>query len=126
MSHNRKMTPDEAETVREFALFIRLAAQANDLQASLYQRALLKAQMDLTAALIDAAKPNTEHKRKRTRKRRGQTLSSAYTALIDKPFRLRRRGGRSRQALPIPRTTRPQFSSILYSSFSSYRGRACR
>ena len=41
MSHNRKMTPDEAETVREFALFIRLAAQANDLQASLYQRALL-------------------------------------------------------------------------------------
>ena len=70
MSHNRKMTPDEAETVREFALFIRLAAQANDLQASLYQSALLKAQMDLTAALIDAAKPNTEHKRKRTRKRR--------------------------------------------------------
>jgi hypothetical protein len=70
MSHNRKMTPDEAKTVREFALFIRLAAQANDLQASLYQRALLKAQMDLTAALIDAAKPNTEHKRKRTRKRR--------------------------------------------------------
>jgi hypothetical protein len=69
MSHNRKMTPDEAKTVREFALFIRLAAQANDLQASLYQRALLKAQMDLTAALIDAAKPETT-KRKRTRKRR--------------------------------------------------------
>jgi len=69
MSHNRKMTPDEAKTVREFALFIRLAAQANDLQASLYQRALLKAQMDLTAALIDAAKPETK-KRKRTRKRR--------------------------------------------------------
>jgi hypothetical protein len=69
MSHNRKMTPDEAKTVREFALFIRLAAQANHLQASLYQRALLKAQMDLTAALIDAAKPETK-KRKRTRKRR--------------------------------------------------------
>ena len=69
MSHNRKMTPDEAKTVREFALFIRLAAQANDLQASLYQRALLKAQRDLTAALIDAAKPETT-KRKRTRKRR--------------------------------------------------------
>ena len=69
MSHNRKMTPDEAKTVREFALFIRLAAQANDLQASLYQRALLKAQMDLTAALIDAAKPETK-KRKHTRKRR--------------------------------------------------------
>ena len=69
MSHNRKMTPDEAETVREFALFIRWAAQAKDLQASLYQRALLKAQMDLTAALIDAAKSNAHHK-KRTRKRR--------------------------------------------------------
>src|SRR5260370_22170991 len=86
MSYNRKMTPDEAETVREFALFIRLAAQANDLQASLYQRALLKAQMDLTAALIDAAKPNTEHKRKRTRKRRGQTLSLHYPAVIHRPF----------------------------------------
>ena len=57
MSHNRKLTPDEAKTVEEFALFIRLAAQANNLQASLYQRALLKAQMDLTAALIDVAKP---------------------------------------------------------------------
>jgi hypothetical protein len=68
MSHNRKMTPAEAETVQEFALFIRLAAQANGLQASLYQRALLKAQMDLTAALIDAAKPKME-KRKRTRRR---------------------------------------------------------
>src|SRR5262249_6831226 len=90
MSHNRKMTPDEAETVREFALFIRLAAQANDLQASLYQRALLKAQMDLTAALIDAAKPNTEHKRKRTRKRRWQTFSIDYAAIIDGPFRWRR------------------------------------
>src|SRR5256885_16836480 len=86
MSHNRKMTPDEAETVREFALFIRLAAQANDLQASLYQRALLKAQMDLTAALIDAAKPNTEHKRKRTRKRRRQNLSVDYAALIGGHF----------------------------------------
>jgi hypothetical protein len=70
MSHNRKMNPDEAKTVREFALFIRLAAQVNELQASLYQRALLKAQMDLTAALIDAAKPKTKHKVKRTGKRR--------------------------------------------------------
>jgi hypothetical protein len=70
MSHNRKMTADEAKKVQEFALLIRLAAQANDLQASLYQRALLKAQMDLTAALIDAVKPKTEQKRKRTRKRR--------------------------------------------------------
>ncbi len=82
MSHNRKMTPDEAETVREFALFIRLAAQANDLQASLYQRALLKAQMDLTAALIDAAKPNTEHKRKRTRKRRSLEAAGGIEILI--------------------------------------------
>ena len=64
MSHNRKMTRDEAEKVREFALFIRWAAQATDLQASLYQRALLKAQMDLTAALIDAAKAKTKYKRK--------------------------------------------------------------
>jgi len=64
------MTPDEAETVREFALFIRWAAQANDLQASLYQRALLKAQMDLTAALIDAAKADTKHTRKNKRNRR--------------------------------------------------------
>jgi hypothetical protein len=77
MSHNRKMTPDEAKTVREFALFIRWAAQANDLQASLYQRALLKAQMDLTAALIDAAKPaidaaksGKKHQRKRKRQQR--------------------------------------------------------
>jgi hypothetical protein len=70
MSHNRKMTADEAKKVREFALLIRLAAQANDLQASLYQRALLQAQMDLTAALIDAVKPKTEHTKKRTRKRR--------------------------------------------------------
>jgi hypothetical protein len=70
MSHNRKMTPDEAETVREFALFIRWAAQANNLQASLYQRALLKAQMDLTAALIDAAKPGAKHKRENKRNRR--------------------------------------------------------
>jgi hypothetical protein len=69
MSHNRKMTPDEAETVREFALFIRWAAQAKDLQASLYQRALLKAQMDLTAALIDAAKSNAKHTKKQKRKR---------------------------------------------------------
>ena len=29
MSHNRKMTPEEAETVQEFALFIRWAARAN-------------------------------------------------------------------------------------------------
>jgi len=65
MSHNRKMTRDEAETVREFALFIRWAAKEFDLQASLYQRALLKAQMDLTAALIDAAKRDTMHTRKR-------------------------------------------------------------
>jgi hypothetical protein len=70
MSHNRKMTPEEAKTVREFALFIRLAAQANELQASLYQRALLTAQMELTAALIDAAKPEAERKKKRKRKRR--------------------------------------------------------
>jgi hypothetical protein len=77
MSHNRKLTPDEAKTVEEFALFIRWAAQANNLQASLYQRALLKAQMDLTAALIevakpviDAAKPETKHQRSRKRKRR--------------------------------------------------------
>lgn len=70
MSHNRKMTPEEAKTVQEFALFIRLAAQANELQASLYQRALLTAQMDLTAALIDAAKPETERKKKRKTKRR--------------------------------------------------------
>jgi hypothetical protein len=70
MSHNRKMTPDQAEKVREFALFIRWAAQANDLQVSLYQRALLKAQMDLTAALIDAAKRDTKHNRKNKRKRR--------------------------------------------------------
>lgn len=69
MSHNRKMTPEEAETVQEFALFIRWAARAKDLQASLYQRALLKAQMDLTAALIDAAKSNTKHTRKQKRKR---------------------------------------------------------
>jgi hypothetical protein len=69
MSHNRQMTPSEAKTVREFALFIRLAAEANNLQASLYQRALLKAQMDLTAALIDAVKSKTE-KTKHTRKRR--------------------------------------------------------
>src|SRR5258708_9125941 len=94
MSHNRKMTPDEAETVREFALFIRLAAQANDLQASLYQRALLKAQMDLTAALIDAAKPNTEHKRKRTRKRRWHTLAVDHAAIIDPPFPSRRPAAR--------------------------------
>src|SRR5262249_54245264 len=85
---NRKMTPDETETVREFALFIRLAAQANDLQASLYQRALLKAQMDLTAALIDAAKPNTE--RKRTRKRRRPILSIVFAKIIDGSFRWRR------------------------------------
>jgi hypothetical protein len=77
MSHNRKMTPDEAQMVREFALFIRWAAQANDLQASLYQRALLKAQMDLTAALIEAAKPvidaakrDKKHQRKHKRKQR--------------------------------------------------------
>jgi hypothetical protein len=68
MSHNRKMTPAEAEKVREFALFIRWAAQAKDLQASLYQRALLKAQMDLTAALIDAAKPDTKRASKYARK----------------------------------------------------------
>src|SRR5262249_61301230 len=98
MSHNRKMTPDEAETVREFALFIRLAAQANDLQASLYQRALLKAQMDLTAALIDAAKPNTEHKRKRTRKRRGRIMTISYTAIIDGAFSWRRAAVRLRLA----------------------------
>jgi hypothetical protein len=70
MSHNRKLTAAEAATVEEFALFIRLAAQANDLQAGLYQRALLKAQMDLTAALIDAAKPGIENKRKPAKKRR--------------------------------------------------------
>jgi hypothetical protein len=64
------MTADEAKAVREFALFIRLAAQADGLQASLYQRALLKAQMDLTEALIDAVKLKTEQKSKRTRKRR--------------------------------------------------------
>jgi hypothetical protein len=69
MSHNRKMTAAEAKKVKEFALLIRLAAQDNDLQASLYQRALLAAQMDLTAALIDAVKPKTEPK-KITRKRR--------------------------------------------------------
>jgi hypothetical protein len=69
MSHNRKMTAAEAKKVEEFALLIRVAAQAKDLQASLYQRALLKAQMDLTAALIDAVKPKTGHK-KRTSKRR--------------------------------------------------------
>lgn len=76
MSHNRKMTPDEAKTVREFALFIRLAAQANGLQASLYQRALLKAQMDLTAALIDAVKLKTEQNRRRARKRRDRLCRS--------------------------------------------------
>lgn len=70
MPHNRKMTADEAKTVREFALFIRLAAQADGLQASLYQRALLKAQMDLTEALIDAVKLKTKQKSKRTKKRR--------------------------------------------------------
>ena len=70
MPHNRKMTADEAKAVREFALFIRLAAQADGLQASLYQRALLKAQMDLTEALIDAVKLKTKQKSKRTRKRR--------------------------------------------------------
>lgn len=77
MSHNRKLTPDEAKTVEEFALFIRCAAQANELQASLYQRALLKAQMDLTAALIDVAKPvldvadpETKHQNRPKRKRR--------------------------------------------------------
>ena len=73
MSHNRNMTPDEAETVQEFALFIRWAAQAKNLQASLYQRALLKAQMDLTAALIDAAKSaksNAPHKRKQQKRKR--------------------------------------------------------
>jgi len=64
------MTADEAKAVREFALFIRLAAQADGLQASLYQRALLKAQMDLTEALIDAVKLKTKQKSKRTRKRR--------------------------------------------------------
>jgi hypothetical protein len=45
-----------------------LAAQANDLQASIYQRALLEAQMDLTAALIDAAKPKYRTKQKRKRR----------------------------------------------------------
>jgi hypothetical protein len=77
MPHNRKMTPDEARTVREFALFIRLAAQTNELQASIYQRALLKAQMDLTEALIEAAKPvieaakpDTQHRRKQKKKGR--------------------------------------------------------
>src|SRR3989442_1382295 len=106
MSHNRKMTPDEAETVREFALFIRLAAQANDLQASLYQRALLKAQMDLTAALIDAAKPNTEHKRKRTRKRRRKTLSGDYPTIIQGHFSRsgrRHRKSRRRRSIMVAR-----------------------
>ena len=75
MPHNRKMTAVEARTVREFALFIRLAAQANDLQASIYQRALLEAQMDLTAALIDVAKPvidaaKPKYRTKQKRKRR--------------------------------------------------------
>jgi hypothetical protein len=76
MSHNRNLTPNEAKTVEEFALFIRWAAQANNLQASLYQRALLKAQMDLTAALIDVAKPvidaaepNAKRQTRRKRKR---------------------------------------------------------
>src|SRR5258708_26723589 len=96
MSHNRKMTPHEAETVREFALFIRLAAQANDLQASLYQRALLKAQMDLTAALIDAAKPNTEHKRKRTRKRRHPDLSVSLPPLNHWPISCSRLAARQK------------------------------
>ena len=69
MPHNRKMTANEAKTVREFALFIRLAAQADGLQASLYQRALLKAQMDLTVALIDAVKLKRKQRRKRTNER---------------------------------------------------------
>jgi hypothetical protein len=75
MPHNRKMTAVEARTVREFALFIRLAAQTNDLQASIYQRALLEAQMDLTAALIDVVKPvidaaKPKYRTKQNRKRR--------------------------------------------------------
>ncbi len=72
MPHNRKMTPDEARTVRKFALFIRSAAQANELQASIYQRALLKAQMDLTEALIEAAKPVIEAAKRGTQQGRKQ------------------------------------------------------